>query len=260
MRNWDIHVILLIEFVKKTRMKTPIRPLFVLIALVLAFPSVAQTDNAQFRQSNLSSMMSGARMFQTFDNRFKGVKGSVTLFENYMPGRIILTDGQVVYHHQVNYDAYNSDLLVMKEGQEMVVSIKLVKHFILQPIDGTDTLYFTRLTTDENKLGYYQVLANHKNATLYKKHYKTLQEPTYTGAYSTGQTNSELIDNKKYVAWSTGKQLTEFKTKKQLLQYLPEYKSDLEKFIKQEKIDFKIEADLIKLFGEIDRLASRAAS
>ena len=241
-------------------MKTLIGSLFVLAVLVLGIPATAQSDNAQFNQTNLSSMMSGARMFQTFDNRFKGVKGSVTLFENYLPGRIVLATGQVVHHNQMNFDAYNSDLLVMKEGQEMVVSIKMVKHFILQPLDGSDTLYFTRLTTDENKLGYFQVLANHKNATLYKKHYKTLQEPTYTGAYSSGQTGSELIDNKKYLAWSTGKQLSEFKTKKQLLQYLPEYKADLDKFIKQENIDFKNEADMIKLFGEIDKLASRAGS
>jgi hypothetical protein len=242
-------------------MKTRIDLFFTLIVSLISCSVAAQkADKTAFDQVNVNSLGSGARMFQSFDNRFKGVQGFPTLFEEYVRGTIVFSEGQVIRHDKMNYDAYNSDLLVIKDGKEMVVAARMVKHFILMMPDEEDSLIFTRLITDDNKLGFYEVLANHKNATLYKKHFKILQGPTYTGAYSTGQNHSELVDAKKFMMWCSGKQLAELKTKKQLFEYLPEYKSQLQEFVKAEKIDFKNEADLIKLFGKVNELHGSTGS
>jgi hypothetical protein len=226
-----------------------------ILASLITICTAAQTSEiSSFDQESTIKSMANGRMFQSFDNRFKGLEGSPTLFGEYVPGKIILSDGQVFRHSKMNYDAYNSDLLVIKDGKEMVVSIRNVKDFVLMTSDEEDSLIFTRLLTDENKLGFYEVLAKQKNATLFKKHYKILREPTYTGAYSPGQHHSELLDAKKIMMRCTGKQLAELKTKKQLYEYLPEFKSVLQEYVRKEKIDLSDEADLIKLFGKIDEL------
>src|SRR5687767_4377949 len=81
-------------------------------------------------QMNAKNMAGGA-MFQSFDNRFKGVKGNALMFEDYVFGKIYMSKQQIVRHDKINYDIYEDELLVMRDGKEFTVSMNMVTRFIL---------------------------------------------------------------------------------------------------------------------------------
>ena len=91
---------------------------------------------------------------------------------------------------------------------------------------------------------------------LYKKIYKTLREPDYKGAYSSGRDYAEFVSEEKLFWLERGKPLKELRNKKIFLEQFPEHEDALAKFVKKEKIDFKDENDLRQLFGYLNELLS----
>jgi hypothetical protein len=197
-------------------------------------------------QADLQALASSNSMFQSFDHRYKGIKGGITLLEDYVPGKIRMFKGPVVNYDKVNYDAYGDELLVLRDNNETIVTATMVRHFVLS-VNG-DTAHFARLAGPEGKLGFFQKMIDGRKVGFYKKIYKELKEPDYKGAYSQGREYSEFISRHKYFVHEKGKKLSEFKNRKTFLQHFPEQEKALEDFIRREKIDFKEEADLKKLF------------
>jgi hypothetical protein len=229
-------------------MKIKIITLFVTVFLA-ALPALSQTTVVN---QNLLPTISQARTVPTFDNRAKVMIGSPTLLAKYVPGKIALVGTREIVNDQMNFDAYKGELLFMKDGKEMVVPIKMVKRFVLKDPEQNDSLKFTVLTV-EDEPAFYQVLVEEEKVALYKKYYKILDKPSPTDGYNTNDTRYELIDRKKFLLWN-GKEIVEFRTKKQLFEYFPDEKAELEKFIKQEDIDFKGDDSLIRLFVKISQL------
>jgi hypothetical protein len=212
-------------------------------------PGKAQGLDPNQGATNLKALSTGNSMVQTFDNRYRGVKGGITLLENFVPGKIRMTMGKWVNHDQVNYDAYNDELLVLRDGKEMVVTMQMVNHFVLDT--QTDTLHFQRLPGSDGKAGFFQKVTNTEKVVLYKKISKTLLEPNFKGAYSAGRDYAEFVQAAKYFVWQKGNPPREFKNKKSFLKYFPDNKP-LAQFIKTEKIDFKNEADLKRIFNYLE--------
>lgn len=166
--------------------------------------------------------------------------------EHFVPGKIRMAKGQIVHYDQVNYDAYNDDLLVLRDGQETIVRASMVRYFVL-PVNG-DTAHFARLAGPEGKLGFFQKMIDGNKIGFYKKIYRELKEPDYKGAYSQGRDYAEFIPRHKYFIHEKGKKLIEFRNRKTFLENFPAHQEQLEAFIKRERTDFKDEADLKKLF------------
>src|SRR5688572_1011672 len=151
------------------------------------FTAQAQDADAQ---SNLQNLASGNSMFRSFDNRYKGVVGSPTLLEQYVPGRINLVSGKVVDHPKMNYDLVSDELLVIRNSAEMVVSKEAVVSFTLDSIEFKKV----RLLSGET---FAQILVS-GNCQLLLKSEKEIKAPTNTGAYSPGNSYSELEAVDKY--------------------------------------------------------------
>jgi hypothetical protein len=203
--------------------------------------------------NNMQSITNANSMFRSFDNRYQGVKGGVTLLGSYVPGKIRMLKGPVYKHERLNYDAFQDELLVMRSGFESVLPIANVKNFVLET--PSDTLHFINLLGPDGKSGFYQKIIADGMYMLYIKNYKDLIEPNYQGAYSAGRNYSELVPAKKYFIQEAGKPLKEFKNRKTFLQQFPNQSEKLEEFIKREKIDFKTEEDLKKLFSYLNEIS-----
>jgi hypothetical protein len=208
-------------------------------------------SNAADNYFNLQSLGSGTSMFRSFDNRYKGMKGTPMLLENYVPGRIIMKSGMKVKHDKVNFDSYNNELMVIQNGIESVVSMALVSHFILEP-PSSDTVFFEKQQDVDGMTRFFQRLYAGKNLSFVKKHFKELIAPNNTGAYSAGRTYAELIPDQAYFL-KIGEALKPFKNKRTFLQQLPENHESAEKFIKNEKVDFKNEQSVMRLVEFLDR-------
>jgi hypothetical protein len=204
------------------------------------------------KQMTMQSLVEGNAVFRSFDDRYKGVKGGITLLENWVPGTITMNKGQVLNHDKVNYDAYNGELIILRNNQEAVVSLMMVQSFVLKHVD--DTLHFARLLGVEGKPGFFQKVTAHGKVVLYKKIYKTLVEPDYKGAYSAGRDYAEFLQEEKLFFMVDGEPLKELKNRKAFLSTFPDQEEALEKFIRKEKTDFKDEQDLRDLFAYLNQI------
>jgi hypothetical protein len=210
----------------------------------------AQSNSAE-TQSTLQSMEGGG-MFRSFDKRAKETKGSLKIFEEYLPGGITMNSGQEFEFNRMNYDGYYDAIVVIRKKEEQVVTTMMVKSFYI--VDVTDTLYFDRLLRNDNRMGYYQRLSDGKNVKLYKKLFTTFQQATYTGAYSLGSSQAELTPSFTYYTQESTMRPREFKGKKELFELFPDEKHKLQEYLKEKKTDFKKDADVIALINYLDSI------
>jgi hypothetical protein len=220
-----------------------------LIFTVCSALSFAQ-DTGSDAFFNLESLSSANAMFRSFDNRFKGVEGYPTLFEQYLPGKIYMRSGQVVTLAEVNFDLMTDELLVKHKGREMVVNKMLVKKFTM--LQGSDSLRFVRIPI--RPLGKFSEELIKGPFNLYKLTTKYLQEPQNKGEpYSVGKTNSEILPEVSYYWQKQDGELMEIKNKKTFLNELQQAsKVDYSNLLKKNKIDIKEDASLILLFIQIN--------
>ncbi len=220
-----------------------------LIATILLFiggiPLYAQVNSLE-AQNNVNMLGAGSYTARTFDNRYKGVKGSVTLLSDFAPAKIYMTDKKAVTYPKVNFDAHDNELIIARNGSEYVIHKKLVDRFSIYT--GTDSLHFTKVTGEDDKILYFQVLAP-GDIQLLKKNIKIFKEASYQGAYSAGREYDEFIDDKKYYVAVAGKPMTEFKNRKSLQQIIPaEYTDEMDQYIKKNGLNLKEEQHLVMLF------------
>ncbi|HEY9048633.1 MAG TPA: hypothetical protein VIN08_22155 [Ohtaekwangia sp.] len=220
----------------------------VLLLVLLPLLASAQIGGSD-GLSNLESISSGSSMFRSFDNRFKGIEGYPTIFENYVPGKIILTRGKAVVHPLVNYDIYSNELLVKRNDQEVIVTRNMVKSFVL--LQEADSLFFVKVRLPQGEVFCEELVAG--KIKLYKFNVKTVRQASNTGAYSAGKTYSQFEEAVKYYWQAEGKDIAEIKNKKSLIGDLKTiYGIDPATFIKDNDINLKDAADVRKLFEYID--------
>lgn len=223
----------------------------IFFVLLVSLSTVNAQTNSADATANMQSIEAGG-MFRSFDNRSKGTKGSLKVFEEYLPGGIVMNNGQEFEFNRMNYDGYYDAIVVIRKKEEQVVTTMMVKAFYI--VDVTDTLHFDRLLRDDNRMGYYQRLTNGNNVKLYKKLFTTYQPATYTGAYSTGSTEGQLVPNFSYYVQNGTMRPREFKTKKALLELFQEEKEKLQQYMKENKTDFKKENEVIALISYLDSI------
>ncbi len=222
-----------------------------LISLLCCFLSARAQNNTAETAANMQQM-DGGGMFRSFDHRSKDAKGSIRVFEEFLPGGITMNNDQEFEFNRMNYDGYYDAIIVIRKKQEQVVTTMMVKSFYI--VDVTDTLYFERLLRPDNRMGYYQRMTTGNKVRLYKKLYTTFQHATYTGAYSTGSTQSEFVANYAYYVQDGSLKPLEIKNKKMLFDLFPAEKDSLQEYIKQNKTDFKKDPDVTALVEYLDSI------
>jgi hypothetical protein len=228
-----------------------------LITAILLFfgvvPLYAQVNSLE-AQNNVNMLGAGSYTARTFDNRYKGVKGSVTLLPVFAAGKNYMTDKKVVVYPKVNFDAHANELIIARNGSEYVIHKNLVDRFSIYT--GTDSLHFRKIVAD-NKSLYFQVLVP-GSIQLVKKNIKIFKEASYQGAYSAGREYDEFIDDEKYYVAAEGRPLTEFRNKKSLQQLVPaEYTADIDQYIKKNSLNLKEEQHLVMLFRYLNDIVTK---
>jgi hypothetical protein len=187
--------------------------------------------------------LAGGSMFRSFDNRFKGIKGTPALYAIYKKGLIQAASGKWFTNDSINYDAFNDDLLVKHKGLEAIVSKDFVKQFII--IDH-DSLKFIKKELPGGEMSFVRMIVNY-DIKLFAKESKVISEPRNTGAYSAGRSYSEFEIKKSFFLESKHFGIKEFKTKKDILTNFQSKQAEIDLFIKNNKINVKKEGDLILL-------------
>ncbi|WP_199120947.1 hypothetical protein [Pedobacter sp. ASV28] len=218
------------------------KKIFYPIALLIILSSIKSFSQENYDRTKvfIGSMVSGSPS-DIFGRR--DVEGSPFLYDDWNKG-IIKMDNNAVYKDvELKYNVLDDVLYFLGEKDATMKFLKPVKEFVIL-INGKPKVFRNGFNDfgKFNKDSFYEVLAD-GNVLLLKKNTKRIGEKR---EYNSAVTVNYVIDKADYFLYLDGKML-EVKKSKDFLDSFPRKKSEMEKFASQNKINFKNEADLIKL-------------
>lgn len=219
-----------------------------LAATVWAQPSGPTGFDANANLANASNSM-----FRSFDNRYSGVKGSTTVFEDFVYGNVNMKSGERAEGQELNYDVMTNELIVRSRIYKKILAVRydLVNSFELIDVNG-DTLFFLKAT----EKGFVQKVHEGKSK-VYLKYQKQIARANHGGAYnSNARTYDEFVDVSTYLVSKDGEPLTEMKgSRKGVEAKFPEKKDFIKKYFKENKPDLKIPKEMSRFFAALEKAA-----
>lgn len=147
---------------------------FTIISLTIHAQKADNTVlNSFSKQQELSNALSGAqaRNVTSFDNRYEGVKGSPFIFEEWLPGQLLLNDSAVVANQIVyKFDAFKNEIWIkMVTGQERILYNNELLAFELYKPDGKKVKFKkVKLPDSENRHHFSVSVFEGQNTSLIK--------------------------------------------------------------------------------------------
>ncbi len=222
---------------------------FGLMSLVLDVQAQNNAPSAAITSDNIESLgdNSGTNAIRTFDDRYRGVRGTPFLFEDWTLGTLFLDDSTEVSNVKLNLDIANNRLYVRSNDQVVLLSKDRVRYIRFL----ADFTLFTNSKVAGLSLEgdpYIQVLEEGKNK-LYAIRNKKYIEADYRGAYSSGQKYDEYRDaDSEYVLAREDGEVKTFKLKKKdIFEIFPVSEADLKEIIKENDVNIKSEKGLTNL-------------
>jgi hypothetical protein len=168
--------------------------------------------------------------------------GSPFFNTEFIEGKITLTNGKKYDKIPLKYNTFKDELYFKNPKDGSLLSFVVpVKEFEL-----SGTTYISGLPAIEKftSKSYYGLLADGK-IKLLVKNYKTIFE---IKPYNSATIENKFENNESYYLLKDGA-ISRFKpNKKDLLILFKDKSSEIDAFLKKEKIDFKNNADLVKVF------------
>ena len=190
--------------------------------------------NAQFLQDIQGRVIT--------EQSYTDVIGSPFLNDAFVNGNVVLTNGVKFKSVLLKYSSYNDELFFKNPKDESLLSFVVpVKSFEL--LGQTYVNGFPRIDNfTENS--FYELIAN-SSVKLLVKNYKTILE---NKPYNSASVEKKFEDNKIYYVFKAGKMKRFKPSKKDFMETFADKSSEIDIFLKKEKVDFKNNADLVKVF------------
>jgi hypothetical protein len=210
---------------------------------------VAQGVNPQDNLNRAAA--EGVGVIQTFDNRYEGVRGAPVIFSEFLLGSVVLFNTTVTGVF-LNYDAYNNEILFkskMEDNYKVFNNSKILA-FTVQD-ESRERKFEVQKGVDKP----YEILESlfEGNTKYFRVHKKVLLQADFQGAYSSNRKYDEFDHQVSYF-YLQGEQRIPFKFNQSALKKAFPKKADaIAKFTKQNKTDFKNDADCIMLLQFIDQ-------
>jgi hypothetical protein len=186
-------------------------------------------------QAQFITDINGRPVFATL---YTDVEGSPYLRDDYEPSSFKAVSGKKYEVARARYNAYQNELEYMQKDKPLVLSQELIE-FTLR--DGTYRRGFMPIDDLTDKQ-FYNVLYDGTKVKLLKRVSVIIQkEKPYNSATET----KRFVKNETYYLSNQGKMTRLKKDKKSLLEALSDKKDGLEAFIKEQKLRFSNENELI---------------
>jgi hypothetical protein len=186
---------------------------------------------------------------QAFINQYEGISGSVYDQTAYQLAKITLKDGRVFNDVKARINLLEQEVnFIASNGQEGFLGKGMVSEIVYE--DNNASVQQPKIfqcgfppIDNQNSISFYQILLNGK-ASLLKSVYKTIQERNNE---MSGERFKEFAtyENKYFLKDGTIVRIK--KDKSSLLALFQDKKEAISKYIEQQKLNLKNEADLIAL-------------
>ena len=177
------------------------------------------------------------------EQSYTDVIGSPFFNNAFVNGNVVLINGVKFHSVPLKYSSYNDELFFKNPKDESLLSFVVpVKSFEL--LGQTYVNGFPAIDNfTENS--FYELIAN-SSVKLLLKNYKTILE---NKPYNSASVEKNFMDNKVYYIFRAGKMKRFKPSKKDLMEIFADKGSEIDVFLKKEKVDFKNNADLAKVFN-----------
>lgn len=193
-------------------------------------------------------MVNDAKGQVTARNEYVDIQGTPYLTADWVTGGFTLANGKSYTDMKIKYDLVKDKMYVKGTGDELITLIDPVRDFTVNfPAEETVKQRHFRNgyagiagTTDAY---YFEVLADGKTQLLKRVSKNILENKEYNSATAT----KSFEEISKYYLYTDGKGSQVKKDKKAILAALGNKQSELETYIKAEKLNLKNDADAAKL-------------
>jgi hypothetical protein len=182
-------------------------------------------------------------------------QGTPYLYEEFQNGDLFFRDMTKMSGLPLNYNCTTGDLLFKYQDKAYITTRNDIDYFAIYP-SGKDTvfLFYKQLLPNTKRPEYLEILYN-EHSLLLKRHIKDYKQASMRTPYHANRPFNEYVDKKEYYLKLPNNEVYLFKpSKSAVLGYFPDKSELISKFIKNEKIRFKKDADLIKLIGYCDSI------
>ena len=222
-----------------------------LVAFCFVFSGAFAQTERQTQNRKFVDVITGDLAYIT---QYTDVKGSPFLFDNWLPGKLILNNGETLQNLQLKFDDYNNKFLLNKNDTGYQIS-PVVKQVVLYPgtADTSTFLLFKSGFTGVDKLSpktFVQVLVDGKNSLL-KQYKKDLEEYTEYGNATRFKRFNESFE---YFAGVNGKYITIRFSRKTLEELMQEKWTAVSAYLTQNKLNGKDEKSFIEAFKFYNKL------
>ena len=176
------------------------------------------------------------------EKSYTDVIGSPFFNNAFVNGNVVLNNGVKFQSVPLKYNSYNDELFFKNPKDESLLSFVVpVKSFEL-----LGQIYLNGFPAIDNftENSFYELIAN-SSVKLLMKNYKTILE---NKPYNSASIEKKFEDNKIYYVFKAGKMKRFKPSKKDFMEIFPDKSSEIDVFLKKEKVDFKNNADLVKVF------------
>ncbi len=179
----------------------------------------------------------------------ENIDGSPYYNDSFLLGKILVNGNEVPGNYGLRYNAYN-DQIEMQGANATEALIKAVNYSCI--ITNQKYIYrsYKEKKKNEPTMGYFQVLTDETNGLLLKQERMKFKEALEAKTSMTQPLPARFIPYTNYYFLKNGTSIAKVITKKTILDHFDvDVQPTMKKYIKSQKIDFKKESDLIRLFN-----------
>jgi len=190
------------------------------------------------------SAFNGAASSQ-LERSYSEIQGSPFLSEEFLKGTVITTNGLVITNVPLKFNLHTQEFVSKSKMDTDILLDERQYSEIILPYDGRE-ISFKRVNSEKPSV-FYEVLFENAEVTVYKEYYATIKEATSNGISSTSKKFSQR--ERFFVMQENGLAEKTRLKKKTLLALLPsDMAREMEHYANVNDIDFRSEADFIRLF------------
>jgi len=224
---------------------------FIIISFMIFINVFAQNPNDAIIVFNSG----GATTSIDLKSKPPETKGSYYYNNEWFTGTIKLFSGEEIRNYPLKYDMRLNQINIKTDLNVKIVSIGAVKEIIWLTNKGQNEKLVNCVTfvNKNNIIGFYQILSEGKITFLKKTKLKLLSS-NYNGTVVAGDKADKYIKEDDYFIYTGSTIIPIRKNKRKILQILKNNSKEIENFADQNKLSFKKESDLLKIFNYYNSL------
>lgn len=191
--------------------------------------------------------------FGLTEAQFEAIKDEAYANPNFLQGKIFQEDQLIKDNVPMRYNAYADEIEIKKNVSDESYSALIKSPDIFVKIVN-DIYVFVPFEGSIQKGGYFNVLSDGKTYDLYKKTKAEYREPRKAQTSYQQDTPPSFVKSTTYYLVKNGAFLEMPSSKSKILKMMDSKKSEMKKYIKENKVDLDKESDLIKTISYFDSL------